>query len=80
MSNFNILKTDIVISDIRNLCSLGYFWCLHNPPNSDLDYRIFDMDYIICIYIYVAFLHVCTHGGPQILVSSKGLLWSVHRI
>ena len=42
------------------------FRCLHNLPNSDMDYRIFNVD--------VVFLRVDTHGALQFIVSSKGRL------
>ena len=40
----------------------GLFWCFHNPSNSDLDYRIFNMH----IYIHVIFLHAYTHRGTSV--------------
>ena len=49
VSNFNILKT------LTHLVHTGLFWCFHNPPNSDMDHRIFNE--------YVIFWHVCTHWG-----------------
>ena len=50
----------------------GLFWCFHHPPNSDMDYRIFN----VCMSF---FLHGCTHEGPQFIVSAEGLLLSLHR-
>ena len=35
----------------------------HSPPNSDMDYRIFN----VCMW-------------PRFIVSSEGVLWSLHRI
>ena len=36
-SNFNILKT------LTLLVHAWLFWCFHNPPNSNMDYRIFNV-------------------------------------
>ena len=52
------------------LCMLHYFWCFHNPPNSDMDSRIFSA-------------HVwsfCMHIHMEDLGLSEVLLWSQHRI
>ena len=67
VSNFNIMKTVTLL-----VHAAGLFWCFHHPPNSDMDYRIFN----VCISI---FLHGCTHEGPQFIVSAEGLLLSLHR-
>ena len=61
VSNFNIMKT------LTLLVLAGLFQCFHNPPNSDVDYRIFNM------HIFVIFLPAYTHGGPWFIVSSEGL-------
>ena len=37
VSNFSIMKT------LTLLVHAGLFWCFHNPPNSNLDYRIFNV-------------------------------------
>ena len=36
VSNLNTLKT------LTLLAHAGLFWCFHSPPNSDVDYRIFN--------------------------------------
>ena len=46
VSNFNILKT------LTLLVHAMFFWCFHNPPNSNMDYRICNV-----ITAYVIFLH-----------------------
>ena len=35
--NFNMVKT------LTLLVHAGLVWCFHNPPNSDKDYRIFNV-------------------------------------
>ena len=38
------------------LVHAGLFWWFHSPPNSDMDYRIFNMrmwSFIMCTYIYI---------------------------
>ena len=40
------------------LCVL--FWCFHNPPNSDMDYRIFN------VHNYVVFLNADTQKGTSV--------------
>ena len=60
VSNFNILKT------LTLLVHAGLFWCVHNPPNSDMDYSS-----LTCVG---DLLHAYTPVGPQFIVSSKGLL------
>ena len=37
VSNVSVLKT------LTLLVHAGLFWCFHNPPNCDIDYRIFNM-------------------------------------
>ena len=56
----NILKT------LTLLVHAGLFWCVHNPPNSDMDYSS-----LTCVG---DLLHAYTPVGPQFIVSSKGLL------
>ena len=58
--NFNMMKT------VTLLVHAGLFSRFHNPPNSDIDYRIFNMH-------MWSFLHVYTHAGPEFTVSCKGL-------
>ena len=50
-SSFNILKRG-VFSACRAIL------CFHNPLNSDMDYRIFNIAYVV-------FLHVYIHVGLQ---------------
>ena len=61
VSNFNILKT------VTLLVHAGLFWCFHSPPNSDMDYRIFNM----CMWSFCMRIHT---GDPQFIVSSKRLM------
>ena len=58
VSNFNIMKT------LTPLMHAGLFWCFHNPPNSDRDYRIFNVS-------KCSFLHAYAHMGPWFIVKSK---------
>ena len=45
------------------------FWCFHNPPNYGMDHRTFNMH----VQSFVC-------GGLLFIVSSEGLLESLHRI
>ena len=46
-NNFNILKT------LTLLVHAGLFWCFHNPLNSDLDYRTFNMcTWSLCMHVH----------------------------
>ena len=39
------------------LVRTGVFWCFHNPPNSDMDYRIFNMQmWSFCLRIHTEYL------------------------
>ena len=51
MSNFNYIKT------LTLLVCTRLFLCLHNPPNSDMDYMIFNM----CMWYFCMFIHM---GDP----------------
>ena len=59
-------------SSLKNLTLVahaGLFWCFHNPPNSDTDYRIVNLPPLLWS------LRMHTHtGGPQFIVSPEGLL------
>ena len=49
------------------------FWCLHNPPNSDMDNMIFTMHTMqpfSAFYIY----NIYAHRGPQFIDSATELL------
>ena len=59
-------------SQLRESCYPTYsacwvFQCFHNPPDSDMDYRIFKM------HMWSFCMH--THMGPQFIVSPERLLW-----
>ena len=47
------------------LVHAGLFGCFRNLPNSDMDYRIFNV-HIVCDLLYAY-----THGGPWFIVLSK---------
>ena len=53
--NFNIMKTNTFTS--FSACWL--FCCFHNPPNSDMDYKFFN------VYMRFFFWRVYTHGGHK---------------
>ena len=48
VSIFNILKT------LTLQVHAGLFWCFHNPPNSDMDYRVLSLacqcELVTCVY------------------------------
>ena len=54
VSNFNILKTD----------DFGQCWvvlCFHNPPNSDMDYGVFNVcvwSFCMCVHTWRNFGHI----------------------
>ena len=41
------------LNSFKNACWV--FWCFHNPPNCDMDYRIFN--------VHASFSCVCVHTG-----------------
>ena len=56
VSNFNILKT------LTLLMHAGLFWYFHNPLNSDMNYRIFNV-YVIhfeCVYTWGTLVYSLT--------------------
>ena len=61
VSNFNIMKTFLV--------HVGLFRCFHSPPNSDMDYRIFNVLMTFCL-MFCMRMHT---RGPRFVVSSEGL-------
>ena len=41
VSNLNSLKT-LTVTPWLVVVHVGLYWCFHSPPNSDMDYRIFN--------------------------------------
>ena len=59
--NISTLKT------LMLLVHAGLLWCFHNPPNSDMDCKVFNL------HNYVIFLRGYTHAGLWLMVLFKEL-------